>query len=94
MEGSLQHARALDCCTDDQRARDNDDDVVPEAGKSHLVRHDAGEHRGQEGQNGDQIVAQPSPDEQSHHSGQYSKGERLVLGHLSALDDEVGRDTA
>jgi hypothetical protein len=94
MEGRLQHTGALDCGTDDQRARNDDDDVVTEPGEGFLVRHDASEHGGQEGQDGDEIVAQPSPDEQGHHSGQDGESEGLILRHRSARDGEVGRDNA
>ena len=45
------------------------------------VGHDAGEHRGQQGQDRDQVVAQPAPDEEDHHHGEDREGEGLIESH-------------
>ena len=74
-------ARALDGGADDERARDDDHDIVAETRERGLVRHDAHEHGREKRQHGDEIVAQPAQREDRHHSGEHGKRERLIQRH-------------
>ena len=56
---------------------DDHDDIVAEAGEGLVGRDDAGSDRGEQRQHGDQVVAQPPPDEEGHHRGDDGEGEGL-----------------
>ena len=49
------------------------------------VGHDAGEHRRQQGQDGNQIVAQPAPDEEDHGRGEDGEGKGLIESHRTTI---------
>ncbi len=63
----------------------DDDDVVAEAGKGLAVGHDSGEHRGQQGENRHQIVAQPAPEEENHGRGKDGEGKGLIESHRTTI---------
>jgi hypothetical protein len=81
MEECLYDTTALNRGAYDQRARYNDDNVVPEAGERCLVRHDAGENCGEQRENCNEVVAKPSPYESDHQADQNGEGESLSLCH-------------
>ena len=66
---------------DQERARDDDDDVVAEAGEGLVGGHDADSHRDQQRQARDEVVAEAPPDEERHHPGDDGEGEDLRMCH-------------
>jgi hypothetical protein len=81
MHGGLDGARALDGRAHDERARDDDHDVVAEAGKRGLVRYHAHEDAGDQRERRDEVVPQASPREGGHHGAEHGEREELILGH-------------
>ncbi len=78
---ALDHAGARHRRAHQQRARDDDHDVLGEAGERLVVGHDADEDRGEQARERDQVVAQPPPGEHRHHDEEDAEGEVLVEGH-------------
>ena len=74
---------------DQKRARDDDDDVVAEAGERLVGRHDADQHRRQKGEHRHEVVAQPAPDEERHHPGDDGEGKHLLMGHGEREREEL-----
>ena len=64
-----------------ERARDDHHDVVRKALEGLVGRDDADEHRGQEGDERDEIVAQAPPHEEAHHPCDDGEGKDLGNGH-------------
>ena len=77
LDRELHDAAARDAGADEKRAADDDDDVVAEAGKGLVERHDADRERGEQRERGHEIVAQAAPHEGRHH--QRDDGERQQL---------------
>ena len=81
LQRQLDDARARDGRADDQRARDDDDDLVAEAAERLVRGHDADQHRDQQRHAGHQVVAQPAPHEQRHRAGNDCEGQDLLQRH-------------
>jgi hypothetical protein len=75
---------------DQKRTRHDDDDVVAEAFKRLVCWNDPDQDGDQQRQNSDKIVAEPSPDEESHHPGDDGEGEHLLMGHAKRKREELG----
>ena len=80
---ALDDARSGDRRAQDQRAGDNDDDVVAEPGECFLRRHRTRGQRGQQREDRHEIIAKPPPDEQDHRSRKNPESEHLGSGHGS-----------
>jgi hypothetical protein len=57
------------------------DDLVAETPEGPFRRHDAERDRRPEGQDGDQVIAQPAPDEEAHHAADDGEREALLECH-------------
>jgi hypothetical protein len=71
--------------TDDQRAAHDDNDVVGKAAEGVGGRDNAKGHGGQQGPDGDNIIAPAPGDEGHHHGADYDKGEDLGQGHRGSI---------
>ena len=66
----------------DQHQRDDDHGLVPEALEGVLGGHHAADHRDDQRGEGDQIVANASPDEEGEDDGKQAEKEYLFVCHL------------
>ena len=101
----LLHVRAdqADAILDDPIPRDrpthhqcagNDDyNIVTESGKRLVCGHCPGRQRGKQRENGDQIVAKPSPDEKDHGPAKNPESKDLGCGHRGVVEDSSARTT-
>ena len=74
---AVDEAGIADRGADDERAGDQRHDLVAEAGEGLVGRNDAREHGGEQRQQGDDVVAQPVPQEQHQHGGKDGEDENL-----------------
>ena len=81
LQRRLHDAGARDRGADDQRAADDDDDVVGEAGEGVVRLDDPGGQGRQEGACGDEVVAEASPDEGHHHPADDRECQNLIECH-------------
>ncbi|MNY26154.1 hypothetical protein D3C86_1599870 [compost metagenome] len=66
---------------------------MAETAEGLLVRHQPGQHAGQQGAEGDHVVAPATPDEQPDGGDEDGEEQALVLGHTRerSLDEGAGR---
>src|SRR5512132_1486464 len=77
----LDDPRTTDRRADDQGRADDDDDVVAEAAERVFDRNDAACQGRQQRCQGDQVVTEPTPDEQRHRTADDGEGQALMDIH-------------
>ncbi|MBB4236249.1 hypothetical protein GGD57_002827 [Rhizobium esperanzae] len=82
LQCEIHDPRPGDCRTDDQRAADDDDDVIGKTGKGGLGRHDADDDCHEKGTDGDDIVSITPPYEGAHHERDDEKRKPLINAHV------------
>ena len=69
--------------TDQKGCPDDDDDIVAKASESLVGGNDTDSDRGKQRQHRDQVVPQPPPYEEGHHSNDDGEGEGLIECHAA-----------
>ncbi len=77
----LDDARPGDGSAHHEGAAHDDDDVVAKARECLGRRHDADDDADQQGHESHEVVAPPTPGEETHHADDNAEGEHLLEGH-------------
>ncbi|MNQ87292.1 hypothetical protein D3C85_1025100 [compost metagenome] len=88
----IDHPGHLQAVAQHQHAGDGDHRRVAETAEGLLVRHQPGQHAGQQGAEGDHVVTPATPDEQPDGGDEDGEEQALVLGHTRerSLDERGG----
>ena len=77
----LDHARARHGSADNERAANNDDDIVAKAFEGLIGGYDANYHTRQQCDRRHKVVPPPTPNEQRHHDDYYGESQSLSERH-------------
>ena len=86
----LGHARAGHGGAYQKRTRDDDDDVVGKAAERLFRGHDADPDGREQRQGRDEVVAEATPNKESHHHNDDAEGQALLEGHEASRKGRRG----